>query len=232
MTNKTSFTLFVCIIPLTRCFVHIKCYMSLQPIHIIRLTIKPMCISPRRPVTPVPRWVFQEASDPDVCILNKSLQEVIGAGIRHRGQVSNVVGNVLLAEPPGFVPRQPAGEMFVAASCGRVGDPVVLTNWNKVLDYLTYCMDFWVQLKNWAFVNQIENAMLGMKYGVYFYLLLHVAQTPDNSVVKKVSNNRTTTLNSTYPRVPVCWSYLLGHNQNPGFQPQFPGSRSSPRTLA
>ena len=46
-------------------------------------------------------------------------------------------------------------------------------------------MDFWVQLKNWAFVNQIENAMLGMKYGVYFYLLLHVAQTPDNSVVKK-----------------------------------------------
>ena len=67
-------------------------------------------------------------------------------------------------------------------------------------------------------MNQIENAMLGMKYGVYFYLLLHVAQTPDNSVVKKVSNNRTTTLNSTYPRVPVCWSYLLGHNQNPGFQ--------------
>ena len=128
MTYKTLFCLFVLIIPLTRCFIHIKCHMSLQSIHVVGLFLEPMCISPRRPVTPVPRRVLQEASDPDISILYQSLQEVIGAGIRHRGQVSNVVGNVLLAEPPGFVPRQPGGEMFVAASCGRVGDPVILTN--------------------------------------------------------------------------------------------------------
>ena len=128
MTNKTFFILFVRIVPLTSSLVHIKCHMSLQSIHIVWLSLEPRRIPPRRPVTPVPRRVFQEASDPDVSILYQSLQEVIGAGIRHRGQVSNVVGNILLAEPPSCVPRQPGGEMFVAASCGRVGDPVVLTN--------------------------------------------------------------------------------------------------------
>ena len=31
-------------------------------------------------------------------------------------------------------------------------------------------------------MNQIENAMLEMKYGVYFYLLLHIAQNGLKSV--------------------------------------------------
>ena len=131
MTNEAVLILFVVITPLAR-WLDIEGHMRLQAIQVIWLLVKPWGVSPGRSITPSPgRILISEASNPNISILNEVLKETICASIWYRGQVSNIVWNILLAISSGVFPSKPGLEILVTTTSWGIGDPVILTNWNK-----------------------------------------------------------------------------------------------------
>ena len=131
MADKAVFILDMFIIPLTR-GLEVEGHMRLQIIFIVRLILKPWGVSPLRSITPSPgRILISEATNPNISILNEVLKETICASIWYRGQVTNVVWNILLAMSSGVFPSQPGWEILVTSTSWCVGDPVMLTNWKK-----------------------------------------------------------------------------------------------------
>ena len=128
MADKAVFILDMFIIPLTR-GLEVEGHMRLQTIQIIGLMVKPICVSPGRSITPSPgRILISEASNPNISILNEVLKETICASIWYRGQITNVVWNILLAISSGVFPSKPGLEILVTTTSWGVGDPVMLTN--------------------------------------------------------------------------------------------------------
>ena len=94
-------------------------------------------IIPRCPVTPCPCrcricGIITESSHPNVCILDEVLKKSIGSSIRYRGQITNIVRNIILTIGPSPFPGHQQRKILVASSCRRVGDIIIFTHWKKI----------------------------------------------------------------------------------------------------
>ena len=130
MTQKGHFLIFVLIVPLSRSLDvhrHMCLYSS------ARLSAVPVVITKGCSVAPHKGWGVrvEESSNPGVGSLQQGQEEVVGASISDGGDVSNIVGNILLAESSRLLPGQRRFKVFVAATSWRIWDPVILAHCNE-----------------------------------------------------------------------------------------------------
>ena len=130
MTQKGNFLIFVLIIPLSRrldVHGHVCLYSSAG------LTSKPLLITPRCFVAPSKgRGVLvEESSNPGVGTLQECQEEVVGASIRDGGEVSNIIGNILLTESPRLLPGKRGFKVFVTSTSWGIWDTVILAHCNE-----------------------------------------------------------------------------------------------------